>query len=160
MNGNLTCKVCPAIEKWARMKNNETSSELDFANTSVDNDVEEAKSCDHDLADSVFNDTPNLFLATNNSESENKGESNGKSESIDTLQLCEDTMVLNPINSAEYACSHNVQGVINIQPVSDTEQDLHDALSPCSILTTRNDSFGVRCRAVRFSSYVSKISNK
>lgn len=142
MNGNLICKVCPALEKWARKKNNETSSELDVANTSAENAVEETESCDHDLADSVFNDTPNLFLATDNGESESKGESNTKCESIDTLQLCEDSKVLNPINSAEYARSHKGQTVINIQPVSDTEQDLHDALSPCSILTTRKDSFG------------------
>jgi uncharacterized Zn finger protein (UPF0148 family) len=152
MNGNLNCKVCPAIEKWTRKKNIKTSRELGDASALAEITLEETESYNHDLVDFAYNDSPKSKDYGQNSNGE-RGETNSKkSEHIDTLRLCKSSKAYIPINSAEYAGFHEAQGVVNIQPISDTEQDLHDVLSPCSILTTR---FEVCCRANHFLSPVS-----
>lgn len=144
MYGNLICKVCPAIEKWARKKNSENAQEAGLTSMS-DITVEVTESCDHDLVESSFNnDTRRLFLARSDElESKDRiekldcetGKTHAKSKSIGTARLFEDS--LSPTNSVEYA-SQDEQGEIVNQ-----ENDTVQVLSPCSILTTRNDSSGV-----------------
>ena len=143
MNDILTCKVCPAIEKWARKKkNNDSVSNEDTANMTVVPTLKEAESCDHELVDFVYRDEtskPNIIHAIN-----------------ETAPLANDEQLLSPKDASENECQNDVSEKMISQKLKISKvEEVYDTLSPCSILTSPG-SFRVsyQCRSYEISKFL------
>lgn len=144
MNGNSMCKVCPAIEKWARKR------ETGVARNKAEITVELTESCDNYF----FDDTPKQFITTDNVESDNKGcaqrlgvksgDDTANPEVINTESLVNESKVSSSPNPVECGHSHHrSDDIVNQDLNRGTDENLKDILSPCSVLTSKCNSFEV-----------------